>query len=691
MIANLKNIKTHLTDKSQSLKNIKIVSFDIFDTLLIRKIDPPEEVKRIVSKNVVKEGLLNITEAELLSIRDKCEKNLRHKALESNLDTECSIREIMNSVTEELGVDKNLIEKLVDIEIKVEEALTSSMPGIKALLSQLKDQYKLIAVSDTYLPVDLIEKLLKSAGLRDYFDVIYCSCDYKLNKGSGRIFQKILEIEDVSTNQLIHIGDNPISDYLVPKKLGIESIQLYEEWNIKRRKFLQHLQNREEISEYWKGFSFVHKILSAEKSFDTDNSSKDEFYSWGRNTVGPLFTLYIHLVIKELEKENIQRLYFVARDGFLLQKIYEIVSDKLYGNSLNIPNYIYLSRYTSFISSIKNFSKRELDMSLFGENTTVHHVMERLGLGDREDIKSIFNRNHINPEKELNYLNLKKTIKNLLKDTEFNRIVLEHSRNMRSLLEKHLRQNNVFSSKDDKIALVDVGWLGTIQSCIEHTFSEQEDFPYIFGYYLALNPPLFDLSVKRKGLICDYRSSTPDERAMIFFREALEFPCRPDHGATVGYEELKDGTISPVFAENIDEKKIMPYIQSIQEGILDYTENYCLLMNIFDIAPEELKPYVVKNYNYKLGYPNKKIVSAFEKLSNADDFGSKKTRGIVRNFSILDFFNYTEFRKSLAEIPWKEGSLSKSRLPFIITCYNLAKRFICWNLTKFYYNEQNPE
>ncbi|MFI5322030.1 MAG: HAD hydrolase-like protein [Thermodesulfobacteriota bacterium] len=667
------------------------MSFDVFDTLLIRKIDPPDEVKRIVSNNVERAGLLDISANELLTLRNNCEEKLRMEAQDNKFDPECSIREIMDSVTRDLGANGDVKEKLVDMEIKVEDALTSPMPGMKNLLSKLKIHYKLIAVSDTYLPTDILEGLLKSAGLDHFFERIYCSCEYKLNKGSGRLFGKILETEGISPDEIIHIGDNTISDYFIPKGLGINSILLFDEWNLKRRKLLQKLQNWENRSDFWKGYSFINKLQSAEKQKDNRNSPESEFYYWGKNIVGPILTLYIHSFITEIQKEKIERFYFVARDGFILQKIFNILSDRIYGGGIGSPNYIYLSRYTSFISSIKNFSKRELELAIFGDNTSVKNVMDRLGLGESKEANEILEKYNIDTSTNFSYQKLKKTIKTLIAKPEFNNVVINHSREMRKLLEKYLRQEGIFSSKDGRIAIVDIGWLGTIQSCIEHAFSEFEDFPSITGYYLALNPPLFDLSVNKKGLICDYRNSTPDERAMIFFREALELPCRPDHGATIGYEEQQDGTVLPLFADNTNEKIIIPHIQNIQRGIIDFAEEYANLISVLDINPNELKSYVVKHYNTYLGYPTAESVKAFEQLSNADDFGSENIRAIVRNFSIRDFLNYREFRKSLAEIPWKEGSLSKSNIPFIVTCYNLAKRVICWNLTKHYINEQNPD
>lgn len=690
MITNLENLAGYFS-KEQLNDKVKIISFDVFDTLLIRKIDPPDEVKKIISKNVERAGLLDIPADELLTLRGTCEEKLRRAAQDNNYDPECSIREIMDSVARELGTNGDVVEKLVEIEMKVEDALTSPMPGIKNVLSQLKNNYRLIAVSDTYLPLEVIERLLTSAGLSVYFERIYCSCEYKLNKGSGRLFMNILEKEEISADELVHIGDNVISDYFIPRNLGINSVLLYEDWNLNRRNLLKKLQDLENKSDFWKGFSFLNKIQSAEKEKVITNFPESEYYDWGKNTVGPLLTLYIHFVIDEIRNERIERVYFVARDGFILQKIFNILSDKIYAGNINPPHYIYLSRYTSYIASIRNFSKRELELALFGDNMSVKDVMNRLGLGASEEVNDILLKYNINASENLSYPRLKKTIKTLITKPDFNKILTKHSREMRKLLEKYLRQEGVFSSRDGRVAMVDIGWLGTIQSCIEHSFSDIEDFPSITGYYLALNPPLFDLSVNKKGLICDYRYSTPDERAMIFFREALEFPCRPDHGATIGYEEKEDGTISPIFADNPHEKKITPHIRNIQKGIIDFAEEYANLINVLDISPQKLKPYVIKNYNTNLGYPSAEKVKAFELLSNADDFGSGQTRGIVRSFSPRDFLNYKEFRKALAEIPWKEGSLSKSRVPFIITCYSLAKRVICWNLTKFYYNEQNSD
>ena len=52
---------------------------------------------------------------------------------------------------------------------------------------------------------------------------MYVSSEYALTKRSGNLFKKVLELESVSPNEALHIGDNLISDYLMPKKCGMKS------------------------------------------------------------------------------------------------------------------------------------------------------------------------------------------------------------------------------------------------------------------------------------------------------------------------------------------------------------------------------------------------------------------------------------------------------------------------------------
>ena len=48
-------------------------------------------------------------------------------------------------------------------------------------------------------------------------------CEYGKTKRSGNLFRTVLEHEEVEAGKVLHIGDNLISDYLMPKKCGMKS------------------------------------------------------------------------------------------------------------------------------------------------------------------------------------------------------------------------------------------------------------------------------------------------------------------------------------------------------------------------------------------------------------------------------------------------------------------------------------
>ena len=53
---------------------------------------------------------------------------------------------------------------------------------------------------------------------------VYVSSEFGLTKRSGNLFKKVLEEEKIEkTGSVLHIGDNLISDYIMPKHAGMKS------------------------------------------------------------------------------------------------------------------------------------------------------------------------------------------------------------------------------------------------------------------------------------------------------------------------------------------------------------------------------------------------------------------------------------------------------------------------------------
>ncbi len=299
--------------------DIKLISFDVFDTLLIRKIEPPSAVKQLVSSLVSKLGYLDIDPDKLLALRNSIEEDLRVETQQNGFDDECSLVEVVDRLVKHLGAESSLKNALLELELKTEKSLVSPMPFIREFLLKLRSRYRLVAVSDTYYPGEMVNHLLNHCGYNNVFDMIYCSCDYKFNKGSGNLFRKILEVNDLPAHEVLHIGDNLISDYLVPRTIGMQAVYIHDDWNLLRKAEIHFSPVARQKNGFWKARSFMRAV----QSIDGDrNSSVDVLYLWGKHILGPLLAVYIHLMILEIQREGIQRAFFIAREGFILKKIF---------------------------------------------------------------------------------------------------------------------------------------------------------------------------------------------------------------------------------------------------------------------------------------------------------------------------------------------------------------------------------
>ncbi|CAI9391566.1 Pyrimidine 5'-nucleotidase YjjG [Bacillus sp. T2.9-1] len=73
---------------------------------------------------------------------------------------------------------------------------------------------------------------IKALEIEKYFDVILVSEWEGVKKPDPRIFNKALEILNVSPNEAIFVGDHPENDVLAAKKVGMKGIwKKVSQWN----------------------------------------------------------------------------------------------------------------------------------------------------------------------------------------------------------------------------------------------------------------------------------------------------------------------------------------------------------------------------------------------------------------------------------------------------------------------------
>lgn len=200
------------------LKKYKYISFDVFDTLICRKVETSCELFEYISSEAEKMGIY---------LEDFCDKRLRgeKKAIEHN---SCSSEITLDAIYQEIEFRSDSErEYFKSLEVQSELALCYPNEEIVSLLIKLREMGKVIIItSDMYLPTGVIATMLKKCGVS--YDYLYVSSEYGIRKSSGKLFKRILRDQNIPKGQFIHIGDNWRSDFLMPKLVGVSSIHYHK-------------------------------------------------------------------------------------------------------------------------------------------------------------------------------------------------------------------------------------------------------------------------------------------------------------------------------------------------------------------------------------------------------------------------------------------------------------------------------
>ena len=80
------------------------------------------------------------------------------------------------------------------------------------------------------------------------------------------------------------------------------------------------LQKQANASSFWQGAALYEQCIAA----GAHHSQQADFlYAYGYEFLGMAYSVYIHKVIEKINQFGIDHVMFVAREGYLFEKIYE--------------------------------------------------------------------------------------------------------------------------------------------------------------------------------------------------------------------------------------------------------------------------------------------------------------------------------------------------------------------------------
>ena len=207
----LENIRLQIANDQ-----IKVVSFDVFDTALLRNVWQPSDLFEVMSPLYYE---LSGQNSSFPALRVLSEQRAREVYCASgSFSEEVTLDQIYQQLGKATALSAEALNTLKSREIELEKQLNCRRETTYSLY-QLALYLKKIVIftSDMYLPADIIALLLKENGY-DQYHKLYVSSGAGVTKSSGHLYDQILREMRVQPQEIIHIGDNMQSDVAAAKK-----------------------------------------------------------------------------------------------------------------------------------------------------------------------------------------------------------------------------------------------------------------------------------------------------------------------------------------------------------------------------------------------------------------------------------------------------------------------------------------
>lgn len=302
---------------------LRVISFDIFDTLLVRHVLRPHDVFSLVAGRVDArhgvhfERMRSPAEAELGLPDPTLDQIYAHMARRHSLSPET-------------------VAALREAELRCERDVLRARPAARALYDAARRLGKrVIAVSDMYLPAAFLRDVLRENGMA--VDALYVSCEQGARKSDGALYARVAEQEGCAPGEMLHFGDNRHSDVAQALKRGVcahwlPPVQALacptpELW---RETFAAARTAEPRTSPYLA--LALNRAFGDQVDFSRNMARFASLAEAGGLLLAPLLTaLAVHLATDRELTRGYGRLYFAARDGWLPFRVYERVRRRLGG------------------------------------------------------------------------------------------------------------------------------------------------------------------------------------------------------------------------------------------------------------------------------------------------------------------------------------------------------------------------
>lgn len=593
------------SDILAQIQENEVISFDIFDTLLLRPYAAPTDLFKHVEKI---SGATGFYDARISA------ENLARKNCKSE---EITFDEIYNLIDEKFAFCKEL-------ELQLEyQTLKKNEEIFEIYQEAINQQKKIVIISNMYLSANFLKDVLHKNGYTQYHK-LYVSSEYRLSKNTSNLFKLALNELNVAPNKMLHIGDNPHDDFNMAHKAGLNAIVYPKVLS----QFFNDLDNRY-IEDFYQNnknnfeAGIIVSLCAWQWLKNKKTFNENYWYNLGFRLAGPVIYGFTKYIINQSQYED--ELVFVGRDGYTLQKVYDIIAEQKKKNF-----YLYAPRIFNLnclFFDFDNFKYLDAAIDIWKEKEQKFAQLLPTKFSNFQSKKSWFIKN-----KNIIETKVKQNIANYL---------------------AYFKQCGINFHK--KIAIVDT----LTGSFSAQNFLENLFYKKITGIYWGVNAPENICKNYAHHKYAEKYGIDPFWDLFEIFITSPEYPVIDIQNNKVVYNN-QIPTLEKLFRDNI-------YPQ-IADGAIDFSKMLKNTFSKFDLEfSHEMNVSLISFFTQK---PSKNDLIYFQQLQSTVDFKNQNYRSLTSIFShkrkskytihyriyLFKYFPLVDFYQNISD--WKLNILS---------------------------------
>ena len=645
----------------------QIASFDVFDTILTRIVDPPESAFLLLGRSLEHQGLISHPPEVFARARIAAEE----RAHQSH-GASCTIGMIYTEMGKLLGLAENDCTRLIQYEYLLEKEIIRPIPGAANRINRAREEGKdIVFLSDIYLSSEYICQILFQNGLWKEGDHCYISCERGKTKQSGALFLDMIANEKIAPQAVVYQGNHPEADARPALRAGLR-FQSFYQGNANRYETIlgSYGWQTGALSSAMAGASRLAR-LSGSATSRRENALREV----AAGVMAPALVGYVLWVLFRAQELNLKRLYFLSRDGQVLLEIAQRLKKKL--NLQCDLRYLYGSRQSWNLPAIMNGSDDEFEWIWDrSDHLSVRSLLARVNLEPEQvsEPLALTDLTSQDWDRPLDKQELEKLKKSLL-TLAVRRLVVERVGQKRSTLLKYLEQEGVL--ENTSWGLVDLGWYGSLQNSLSAVLEETGGtLPVGFYFALLKGDIIPKYAENREAYYFDEHQGQGDNKLFPDLITLMEMFCVSDHGTVVDFAE-ESGQVKPILKEKKNQRPIdwgLPLARETLDWFLD-----TLLLDENLISPQaDIRGALADLLSAFWLDPSAAEVAAWADFPWEDGLGIDTSwTPLAESFTFQDLFRalYRGRIEPHQRASWMNGSLRLSPYPVRQGLICLARYF----------------